>query len=60
VFAVLDDGRTGLGHSEAFTRRFWPYQGGAMLNFAQTEFSELAPALVIPSYLGSLYNVRWD
>src|SRR5215207_11029624 len=29
-------------------------------NFALTEFSEVAPALVTPSYLSSLYNVRWD
>ena len=41
MFAVLDDGRAGLGHSEAFAQRSWPYRGGAMLNFAQTEFSEV-------------------
>ena len=29
-------------------------------NFACTEFLDVAPALVTPSYLSSLYNVRWD
>jgi hypothetical protein len=30
------------------------------LNFVMTQFSEVAPALVTPSYLSSLYNLRWD
>jgi hypothetical protein len=28
-------------------------------NFAQKAFSEVAPALVTPSYLRTLYNVQW-
>jgi hypothetical protein len=43
--------------SPTSTNHRWKWNSA---NFALTEFYEVAPALVTPSYLSSLYNVRWD